>query len=120
SPRDANPSTQSKKLKELFPLPDRPPVTPTHLNQLQDRHLAELGVFYEENAHTRAALNAKLEAQYAEQERRLRDDIDHLDTILQTSGRLRLWWLKTTNQIPQNAGEELSNMRKTLENIEWR
>ncbi|MBI1358250.1 MAG: relaxase/mobilization nuclease domain-containing protein [Acidobacteria bacterium] len=102
------------------PQPRRPEPSPFRLNALQDRQIAELGTFYTKNASARLKMEATFEKQYGEHERSLRRDIEHLENVLETSGRLRLGWLKLTRQIPKNPREELDNLRRSLDNIEWR
>jgi hypothetical protein len=108
------------KLKELFPKPEVRRATPAELNHLQDRQLAELGEYYYQTTQARLALAQTLDRQYGEQERKLRDDIAQLDSVLTNSSRVRVWWLKLTKQIPKTAEEDLDGMRQTLQNIEWR
>lgn len=80
----------------------------------------ELSRFHEETARARSPLKATLDGQYGAHERELRYETDRLQSALESPGRMRLWWLKLTKQIPQNAEEELLNRQRTLENIEWR
>ena len=108
------------RLRKEFPLPARPQPSPHRINALQDRHHVELSRFYEEYSQARSRLNANLESQYGAHERELRYEADRLQSVLDNSGPMRLWWLKLTNQIPADAEEELNNKRLSLENIEWR
>lgn len=89
-------------------------------NRAQDRRLAEWGDFYEENSQARSKLQDKLQAAYGERERRLRQEIDQLDTTLKNSGRLKLWWLKLRGRVSKTAEQDLADMRRSLENLEWR
>lgn len=100
--------------------PPRPEPSPAELNRLQDRHLAELGAFYEQTNRARLALAAKHEAAYGQQERQLGRDIEQLENTLQNSGRFRRAWLKLTKQIPKEPEREIQNMRRSLDNLSWR
>ncbi len=111
---DASPRPQPPQL------PPRREVPSHLLKALQDRHLAELGQFYNECSQARHKLAATMEKQYGAHERQLRHDIAHLENTLKNSGPIRRWWLTITKQIPKNADQELENMRLTLGNIEWR
>lgn len=99
-----------------FPAPPSARV----INRTQDRHINELGQFYTESHNKRAGLKAVLDQQYGQDERRLRREIGQLDEILKNSSKARLWMLKKTGQIPKHAAQDLENMRRSLENIEWR
>jgi Relaxase/Mobilisation nuclease domain len=90
------------------------------LNRTQDRHLAELGEFYTESQRKRAGLRAVIDKQYGQDERRLRREIAELDEILKNNGKARLWALRRSGHIPKDAEKHLENMRRSLENIEWR
>ena len=111
---------QQKRAKNKASSAETFEVSPARLNALQDRQHAELGRFYTERAQDRRKLDFTLDQQYGVHERQLRSDVSHLDDVLTNSSRLRVWWLKLTSQIPRNAEEELSNMRQSLDNVEWR
>ncbi len=100
--------------------PPHPSASPQLINALQDRHHAELGRFYTENTQARLKLDFTLDQQYGAHERQLRSEIAHLENVLNNSGWFRLFCLKLTGQVPRNPEEHLDNMRKTLENVEWR
>ena len=100
--------------------PPRRPAPPHVINRTQDRHLDELGQFYTESQNKRTALNTVLDQQYAQDERRLRQEIAQLDETLKSSGKARRWWLELTGQISKHAEQDLENMRRSLANIEWR
>jgi hypothetical protein len=95
-------------------------LSPGELNAIQDRQLAELGQFYDENMRAKQQLAGTLEKQHGEHERKLRAEAEHLDQVLRNSSRIRTLWLKVTGQISKTAEEDLRTMRKTLANIEWR
>ncbi len=109
-----------RRLTELFASPQRPEPSPFELNKLQDRHLAELGGFYTRNTQSRLKLAATLNHQYGNDEWKLRGDVERLEDILKNSGRLRIWWLKLSNQIPKDPEQDVQEKRMTLSNIEWR
>lgn len=112
-------ASEPRKPKSKAELP--PAQVPSHLlNNLQDRHLAELGQLYQLKHHARLSLDARLEHQYGAQERGLRQGADRLEQTLKNSGRVRLWWLKATRQISATAVQDLKEMRLTLDNIGWR
>jgi hypothetical protein len=115
-----NPQKRISKLKKLFSEPPRPAPSPSELNRLQDRHLAELGSFYTENTHARLRLAATMDQQYGSHERELRQEVERLDNVLKNSSSLRIWWLEWRKQIPKDAKLELHNLQRSLENIEWR
>ncbi|MBI1355888.1 MAG: relaxase/mobilization nuclease domain-containing protein [Acidobacteria bacterium] len=116
---EEKPAPERPKPREQAHRP-RPKPGPFQINVLQDRQINELGTFYSKNASARLKMEATFEQQYGESERSLRRDIEHLENVLETSGRLRLGWLKLTRQIPKNPREELDNLRRSLDNIEWR
>ncbi len=95
-------------------------VSPSMLNALQDRHLAELGDLYDDNMRAKTRLRSRLEQEYGEHERTLRAEVERLGDVLKNSGAVRTWWLKLTGQLAKSAEQDLANMRLTLENIEWR
>lgn len=94
--------------------------TPALLNTLQDRQLAELGEFYQMKFQARNRLEERLAQQYDEHERNFRGKAAHLEQALNNSGPLQLLWLKVSRQIPWSAEEDLRNLQRTIENIEWR
>lgn len=93
---------------------------PVRINNLQDRQLDELGRFYSESTHARLRLESQLNEHYGESERQIREELRKLESTLQNSWKVRIWWLKVSGQIPKNAEEEVENLRKNVENIEWR
>ena len=117
-PKGAVPTPQTPSPPKIATLSAVP--GPFDLNRLQDRHLAELGKFYTENTNARLKLEHTLGEQYGKQERTLRREAEHLQSVLENSGRLKRAWLRFRGQIPKDAEQELENMRRTLENIEWR
>jgi len=88
--------------------------------RLQNKHLGELGQFYESNFQARERLAAKMESQYGDHERKIRRDLSQLEQTLAHSSAMRIWWLKLTRQIPKNAEEEVQNLQRSLASIEWR
>jgi hypothetical protein len=100
--------------------PPRYPTPPHVINRTQDRHIDELGHFYTESQNKRVRLGAVLDQQYCQSERHLRQEIAQLDETMKNSSKARLWWLKLTGQLAKTAEEDLANMRRSLENIEWR
>lgn len=95
-------------------------LSPEALNALQDRHLSELGRFYEENNQAKLRLAAQLDESYGVHEEALRGQAARLEEVTKNSGAFRLWWLKATRQIPRNPEQEIQNARLSLENIESR
>ncbi len=118
-PKPEAPTQREAKAQEP---PRSPSLLPSArlLNRTQDRHLDELGKFYTESHRKRAALNAVMDKQYGKEERRLRREIGELEEILKNTGRAKLWAMKRSGQIPKDAEQHLANMRRSLENIEWR
>ena len=98
----------------------RPSPSPLQLSAMQDRHHAELRQFYTDNTQARQRLQQRLDQQYGEHERTLREEAEHLDNALANTGSVLRFWLKLTGQIPRDAEDELQNHRRTIENIEWR
>jgi hypothetical protein len=96
------------------------PAPPHAINRTQDRHHDELGRFYTESQKKRLDLGDVTEGQYGQDERRLRGEIAELDETLKNSSKARLWLLKKSGQIPKNAEQHLENLRRGLDNIEWR
>lgn len=112
SNRHQQPEYQTKSVSE--------PVGATRLNALQDRHHTELGTFYSESTNARFRMEHQWQTTYGEHEQQTRHQLEGLETTLRDSGRLRVYWLKLSGQIPRNAEQEVENLRKTLEYIEWR
>ncbi len=109
---------EAPKRKAKAPAPV--PVTPEMLNALQDRHIEERGVFGTTRQQARDRQAFELNEQYGVFERGLRRDVAELEGTLQSSGRVRVWWLKLTRQVPWDTEKELANMRRSLENVEMR
>jgi hypothetical protein len=115
-------SIEADGAKESKPQPAQPiSAIPSYLlNRLQDRHLAELGTFGTERTLARLKLAAELDQQYGTYERDLKQNIGQMEGVLKNSGRLRLWWLTVTGQVPKDAKQELENMRLSLADVETR
>jgi len=119
-PRETETEAAPTQKPQIVEPPPRREPSPSEINRMQARHLAELGAFYTATNHARLSLAAKLDRQYGADEGKLRHDIAHLESDLTNSTRLRVWWLKVTKKIPKTAEQDLRNLKLTLENIEWR
>lgn len=97
-----------------------PPPKKRDINKIQDRQLQDLGDFYTRSHAARVQLNERLDRQYGADARRLRREIEKLETMLKNSSRTKLWWLQMAGEIPRDPEDELEAMRKSLANIEWR
>jgi len=109
-----------RKKAPARPRPAAPAPPRQVSNVLQDRHLRELGAFYDESQQTRNKADFNNESQYGQHERRLRREVAELEEALKNTGRARLWWMKLTGKISKTAETDLDGMRQTLQNIEWR
>lgn len=102
------------------PEPAQIPVTPEMLNTQQDRHTEERGALVTERQQARDRQAHELNQQYGVFERGLRRDAAELEQTLQSSGRIRLWWLRLTRRVSWDTERELADMRRSLENVEMR
>ncbi len=87
---------------------------------MQDKHLEELGRLGTESTLQRLKLANDLDQYYGDHERKLRGDVERLESILKSSGPVRRLLLRWTKRIPDNPEQEIQNMRMTLANIAQR
>jgi hypothetical protein len=90
------------------------------LNRLQDRQHDDLGRFFDRNQRARQELAQRMEAQYGQDERKLRANIADIETKMQGASKAQLWLMKRTGVIPREAETDLQNMRASLATIEQR
>jgi hypothetical protein len=112
---------EAEKAKRTAPTsPTQPEPSPLRLNELQDRHLAEIGRLGTDSVLRRLKLEHDLDRDYGPHQRQLRAEEQRLDHVLKNSGWLRLSILKMTRQIPADPKRSLENTRMTLATIEQR